>query len=217
MTEPAYVTGHPLRRALWGLFAEVDALTSTEAARRLGTSTGACSFHLRQLARHGYLEPLPDVGGRTRPWRRVTGPVATAPAGTGTAHAATGTAHTGTGTTHAGAGTDLSGLARELEDEGYRRWRVHRETAPDDPRRDEAFSEVLYLTPGEVEVLATALRATVAALRQRKTADPRRGGTGGIGPVGFVARLFPLLPAGADEQPHHPGGSAPGPGSAGRS
>lgn len=45
---------HEVRTALLDLLAEVGTVTATEAAARLGYSSGLCSFHLRQLARHGY-------------------------------------------------------------------------------------------------------------------------------------------------------------------
>ncbi|HEY9438774.1 MAG TPA: helix-turn-helix domain-containing protein, partial [Streptomyces sp.] len=60
---------HPVRSALLDLLAETGTITSTEAAARLGHSSGLCSFHLRQLARHGLIEEAPHQGGRARPWR----------------------------------------------------------------------------------------------------------------------------------------------------
>ncbi|MQY13707.1 hypothetical protein SRB5_38570 [Streptomyces sp. RB5] len=61
---------HPIRVALLDLLAEVGTLTSTQAAARLGHSSGLCSFHLRQLAAHGLIEEAPRRGGgRSRPWR----------------------------------------------------------------------------------------------------------------------------------------------------
>ena len=59
---------HPVRIALLDLLAEAGTLTSTEAAARLGLSSGLCSFHLRQLARYQLVEEVPQ-GGRARPWR----------------------------------------------------------------------------------------------------------------------------------------------------
>jgi selenocysteine lyase/cysteine desulfurase len=53
---------HPVRRALLELFAETGTLTATQAAARLGYSSGLCSFHLRQLARYG-LKALESVDG----------------------------------------------------------------------------------------------------------------------------------------------------------
>jgi predicted ArsR family transcriptional regulator len=46
--------------------------TSAELARRLGLNTGATSYHLRELARHGFVEPVPEKArGRERWWRAV--------------------------------------------------------------------------------------------------------------------------------------------------
>lgn len=44
-------------------------LTSTQASELTGESTGSCSFHLRQLAKYGFLEEAPGGKGRQRPWR----------------------------------------------------------------------------------------------------------------------------------------------------
>ena len=150
---------HPLRVALLDLLAGGGSVTANEAARRLGESSGACSFHLRQLQRYGYVEPVAGAHGRARPWRL------TAPA----------------------AAPDLGPLARELEDEGYHRWLARRAQAPERWRRDEAFSEVLHLTPDELATVAAEIRAVLAPYARRK--PPR-----GSGPVGAVARVFPLLP-----------------------
>ncbi|MFD1051557.1 winged helix-turn-helix domain-containing protein, partial [Kibdelosporangium lantanae] len=49
---------HPIRSELLDLLRERDTLTATEAAKQLGHSSGLCSFHLRQLARYGYVEPV---------------------------------------------------------------------------------------------------------------------------------------------------------------
>ncbi|MGY0017968.1 helix-turn-helix domain-containing protein [Streptomyces sp. YJ-C3] len=60
---------HPVRVALLDLLAELGTVTSSQAATRLGYSSGLCSFHLRQLARHGLIEEASHSGGRVRPWR----------------------------------------------------------------------------------------------------------------------------------------------------
>ncbi|MEV1006661.1 helix-turn-helix domain-containing protein [Streptomyces sp. NPDC049881] len=157
---------HPVRDALLRLFAELATVTSTEAARRLGVSSGLCSFHLRQLARHGVIEEAPHRGGgRVRPWRLRTD----APDVSEEAAASEGT------------------LNRALEDESYRHWLENRDRAPGEWRRDAAFSEVLHLTPDELDEVAGALRAVLAPYRDR------RGRPEGAAPVAAVARLFPLL------------------------
>ncbi|WP_372345496.1 winged helix-turn-helix domain-containing protein [Streptomyces sp. KL116D] len=60
---------HPVRIALLDLLAEAGTVTSTQAAARLGYSSGLCSFHLRRLAEHGPIEEAAHGGGRARPWR----------------------------------------------------------------------------------------------------------------------------------------------------
>ncbi|MEV1022330.1 helix-turn-helix domain-containing protein [Streptomyces sp. NPDC050264] len=60
---------HPVRVALLDLLAELGTVTSSQAAARLGYSSGLCSFHLRRLARHGLIEEASHGGGRVRPWR----------------------------------------------------------------------------------------------------------------------------------------------------
>ena len=52
------------RRAATGRSAD-----ASEAARRLGESSGSASYHLRQLARYGLVEEAEGGRGRERPWR----------------------------------------------------------------------------------------------------------------------------------------------------
>ncbi|MEV7195617.1 helix-turn-helix domain-containing protein [Streptomyces sp. NPDC093510] len=48
--------------------------TSATLARALGLNTGATSYHLRELARYGFVEETPGSGhGRERWWRAVPG------------------------------------------------------------------------------------------------------------------------------------------------
>ena len=46
---------HPTRIDLLELVAREGELTATQAAQRLGLTPGNCSFHLRQLAKYGFL------------------------------------------------------------------------------------------------------------------------------------------------------------------
>jgi DNA-binding transcriptional ArsR family regulator len=44
--------------------------TSTTLARVLGLNTGVTSYHLRQMAKHGFIEEVPELSrGRERWWR----------------------------------------------------------------------------------------------------------------------------------------------------
>src|SRR4051794_26153986 len=64
------VLAHPLRARLLGQLRRGGSATATQLAGRLGTNTGATSYHLRQLAEVGLVEDDPDAGfGRERWWR----------------------------------------------------------------------------------------------------------------------------------------------------
>ena len=61
---------HPLRLDLIELLGAGGPTTAAECARRLGTSQASCSFHLRQLAKYGFVEEAPSSRDRReRPWR----------------------------------------------------------------------------------------------------------------------------------------------------
>jgi DNA-binding transcriptional ArsR family regulator len=69
--DPAAVKAlaHPLRLQLLDLLRFDGPATATELARRVGESSGSTSYHLRQLARHGFIEEAPGGTGRERRWR----------------------------------------------------------------------------------------------------------------------------------------------------
>lgn len=62
---------HPTRLTLLTLLDEEGPLTATEAGERIGESPANASFHLRTLARYGYVEEAPGGRGRQRPWQIV--------------------------------------------------------------------------------------------------------------------------------------------------
>lgn len=64
------VLAHPLRSRLLGALRFHGPATSTALAARLGTNSGATSYHLRQLAEAGMVEDDPERStGRDRVWR----------------------------------------------------------------------------------------------------------------------------------------------------
>ncbi|MFI0896680.1 ArsR/SmtB family transcription factor [Streptomyces sp. NPDC020983] len=61
---------HPLRVRLLGALREFGPATASALAGRLGESSGATSYHLRQLAAYGFVVDDPGRGtGRERWWR----------------------------------------------------------------------------------------------------------------------------------------------------
>ncbi|MFE4518214.1 winged helix-turn-helix domain-containing protein [Kitasatospora sp. NPDC056783] len=171
MTEDLVRTGplpeHAVRTALLELLAEHGTVTSTEAAARLGLSSGLCSFHLRQLARYGLIEEAPATDGRARPWRLPASNQQPSTAG------------------------EFDEMARGLEDESHQRWLARRAEAPAEWQQDEAFSAVVYLTPAELAAVGGEVRRLLARYRDRESDPAAR--PAGARPVAAVARLFPLL------------------------
>lgn len=61
---------HPVRVRMLGLLRTDGPATATTLAARLGLNTGATSYHLRQLATHGFVVDDETLGtGRERWWR----------------------------------------------------------------------------------------------------------------------------------------------------
>lgn len=61
---------HPQRMRMLGLLRIDGPATASGLAERLGLNSGATSYHLRQLARHGFIEEDESRGnGRDRWWR----------------------------------------------------------------------------------------------------------------------------------------------------
>lgn len=170
---------HPVREALLELIRRDGVVTATDAARELGGSTGLYSFHLRRLARYGLIEEAPARRGRVRPWRLADRGAAGPPHGVQA------------GPADPAGPAELGVMARGLEDESYQRWLEQRQAAPEQWRRDEVLSQVLYLTPEEMTGVADVIRAVIGQYRHREDAPSAR--PAGAAPVAVVARLFPLL------------------------
>ncbi|WP_330276262.1 helix-turn-helix domain-containing protein [Lentzea sp. NBC_00516] len=60
---------HPLRMAVLRHLMAVGPRTASECAVEVGSTPSNCSWHLRQLATFGLVEPAESAGGRDRPWR----------------------------------------------------------------------------------------------------------------------------------------------------
>jgi Helix-turn-helix domain len=73
MTDPKMMRAlaHPARIAIWTHIGMRGPATATECAEVAGLSPSACSYHLRTLARYGFVEEdrAAAADGRERPWR----------------------------------------------------------------------------------------------------------------------------------------------------
>jgi predicted transcriptional regulator len=59
---------HPARMALLELLSVAGTLTATQASEVLGESPANCAFHLRTLAKYGFVREAGGGRGRERPW-----------------------------------------------------------------------------------------------------------------------------------------------------
>ncbi|KJE75486.1 winged helix-turn-helix domain-containing protein [Ferrimicrobium acidiphilum] len=62
---------HPVRIALLEVLAVHQPLTATQAGELIQETATTCSFHLRQLAKYGFVEEAGRGKGRERPWKLV--------------------------------------------------------------------------------------------------------------------------------------------------
>jgi hypothetical protein len=73
LTDPKMMRAlaHPARIAIWTHIGLHGTATATECAEVAGLSPSACSYHLRTLARYGFVEEdrSAAANGRERPWR----------------------------------------------------------------------------------------------------------------------------------------------------
>jgi DNA-binding transcriptional ArsR family regulator len=73
LTDPKMMRAlaHPARIAIWSHIGLRGSVTATECAEVAGLSPSACSYHLRTLAKYGFIEEdrASAANGRERPWR----------------------------------------------------------------------------------------------------------------------------------------------------
>ncbi len=73
LTDPKAIRAlaHPVRWALLEVLGQAGTLTATQASEVLGESPANCAFHLRTLAKYGFVEEAGGGRGRERPWRQT--------------------------------------------------------------------------------------------------------------------------------------------------
>ena len=168
---------HPVRLALMRALNHAGPLTATEAAERVGESPSNCSFHLRQLAKYGFVEEAEGGSGRRRPWRVVT---------IGTHFT---DVHEDTETALA-AGT----LGRVIAERLLERARVgleQRRLLPKEWREVTGTSDMtLYVTPEELRALDEEIVEILFRYRDR-IADPAKRPEGSR-PIEYAAFAYPV-------------------------
>jgi hypothetical protein len=161
---------HPLRLELLDLLRFEGPSTATLLARRVHESSGATSYHLRQLARFGFVEEVPSDGGLQRWWRHRERPVCTR-----------------IGEVDQGDARRL--VAELLSREAHALDRFLSQRCDSD-WDDAAFfqSRALRLTPGELDDLRLEIERLLAPLRLANAENPPAQAL----PVRVLAFGFPL-------------------------
>ena len=148
---------HPVRIRLLEELTFRGPLTATQAAEHVGESPSSCSFHLRSLAKYGFIEEAEGGTGRQRPWRVVT---------TGNRWATT----RETPAAERAAGDALSAVVRDRDQRLLQEHLAHRDRLDDDWLRA-AFSSNYggWLTPAELDDIGEKLTALWAPYLGRLT------------------------------------------------
>lgn len=153
-TDQLRALAHPRRMEIIDLLIAEGPLTASECAARLEDSAASCSYHLRQLARYGFVEEAAGGQGRNRPWQWVP-----------------------LGNTFDSGGTPAEEAAVEalqavLDARNIERIRRYRGYQARDPWREHAVGSdwVIRMTEGELAEVGEAIFALLAPL-QRRTYD----------------------------------------------
>jgi DNA-binding transcriptional ArsR family regulator len=179
---------HPVRIAILEALSLGGAMTATEVGEQIGESPTTCSFHLRQLAKYGFVEEAGGGKGRARPWRMTT-------------HGMEIT------NTHDDPETEIAidalvSLIRERQLDRYQTWRETRATYP---RRWRDAAEdadlVFYLTAEELKQLSEDLLALLRSKFPERNTDPSLRPPGSV-PVEMLVLAYPLTlpPADGDDR-----------------
>ncbi|WP_051266382.1 ArsR/SmtB family transcription factor [Nakamurella lactea] len=156
---------HPLRIQLLEALLTKGEATATVLADMVNESPSNCSFHLRKLAQHGYIERADDAAGREKPWR-VVDPTQN----------------------FVGDSDDPQSLqASTAVSAAFREWDVARMRAADgrpNPKqwRGTTFQRgaTMYLTPDEAKGIEAGLAALVEPYLERLTDPSKRPDGGGL-------------------------------------
>jgi DNA-binding transcriptional ArsR family regulator len=170
---------HPVRIALMEELSIVGAMTATEVGERIGESPTTCSFHLRQLAKYGWVEEAGGGKGRARPWRMTS---------IGFSMPAT---HDDPETSIAA--STLLGLVVERQLARLRTWQETRATYSRKWRDAATTSEyVSYLTAEELDELTEEVNdLLMSKVPFERLADPSQRPPGSV-PVELLLFAYPL-------------------------
>ncbi|MGH3375061.1 MAG: winged helix-turn-helix domain-containing protein [Actinoallomurus sp.] len=183
------VLAHPVRMRLHQALYERGSATATELAEMVGESPANCSWHLRQLAKYGFVEETGGGVGRNRPWRPVSQMLTWGDSDE-------------TGEV-AAAGDRLSTMLFEQEIGALRDWQAWRRTDPAAWQDAANFVQsVEWLTVEELAELNEAITGLVMRRGERRMDPSAR--PPGVRRVRVFAWAVPAAPLPAGPAPESP-------------
>jgi DNA-binding transcriptional ArsR family regulator len=171
---------HPVRLKLINSLVLHGPATATELAGQINDSPANCSWHLRQLAKFGFIEEATDLPykGRNRPWRWV--PVANRWGGPDTSAEFT------------AASAEAEGILLSHELAEHRQWEAHKADGPPEWRTASFVTQgISWLTAEELAEAKDVIRQMIMR-HQERSIDPAKR-PGGCRPIRFVAWGNPAL------------------------
>jgi predicted transcriptional regulator len=183
---------HPVRMALLELLRVTPVLTATQASEVLGESPANCAFHLRTLAKYGFVREAGGGKGRERPWTLVHRSINVDTAGQPDKQAE----------------LAASGLAQAWQERALERIRrvFATDSWPDGwAGAVHSSDSTRFLTPAEVITVSDEVHAILDRYESR-LGDPAARPAGAL-PVYFAYYAFPLpelAGLGMPDGPNHP-------------
>jgi DNA-binding transcriptional ArsR family regulator len=173
---------HPQRLRMLGLLRMDGPATATSLATRMGLNSGATSYHLRQLSRHGFIEEDTERGNARERWWRAS--------------------HESTITGEGSEGDEDALDATAAFGQAALQWQVHQmqraterytQLSPEWRAASTASDFSIPLTAADAKALTEKL---MAILWEAKQNSPPLGQLfdEGVEPVTFVLHAFPRVP-----------------------
>ena len=167
---------HPLRLKLIGLVGISGTLTATQAAEALGSTPAVTAYHLRTLAKYGFVEDAGSTSARERPWRLTEKAVSFS------------------WDDDDPAGQVMTRVAFNEWFEHVRHFQEHKDEYPADVQdASEAAEMVLFASPEEVRELSRKIWDLLEPFKER--IDPALR-PAGVVPMEMLVFTHPVVPPG---------------------
>jgi DNA-binding transcriptional ArsR family regulator len=179
---------HPVRIALFEELALGGAMTATQVGERIGESATTCSFHLRQLAKYGFVEEAGGGTGRSRPWRLTSIGMSFSPSGDAEAEIAS---------------DAVVRMFRQRQFDRYQAWRSTKASYPLEWRQAAVDGQYLFhLTAPELAQFSNEVHELLMRWDrlEGRLEDPSKRPAGSL-PVEALILAHPIAPPTSESDP----------------